>query len=45
MNADIMKDIYTPTHVRCTPWIVGAIFGYLLFKLKDKQIKLTTVRI
>ncbi|XP_019874197.2 nose resistant to fluoxetine protein 6 [Aethina tumida] len=42
MNSDIMKDIYTPTHVRCTPWIVGAIFGYLLFKLKDKQIKLTT---
>jgi len=36
--------IYIKSHARAGPYIVGAIFGYLLYKRKKSTTKLNMVR-
>lgn len=32
--------VYIPTHARCAPWLIGMVLGYIIFKTKDKEIKM-----
>ncbi|XP_050524828.1 nose resistant to fluoxetine protein 6-like isoform X1 [Daktulosphaira vitifoliae] len=41
MNNDYFMSIYIKSHTRAGPYIVGAIFGYLLYKRKKSSPKLT----
>lgn len=43
-NDDYFMDIYIKSHTRAGPYIVGAIFGYLLFRRKKSTTKLNMVR-
>lgn len=38
-----MELTYYPTHTRMTPWLVGVILAYILFKTKDKRITMNKV--
>ena len=37
----IPKWIYFPTHARIAPWMIGITLGYILFKLRNKKIKIS----
>ncbi|CAH0555457.1 unnamed protein product [Brassicogethes aeneus] len=38
---DYFKYYYTQPHVRISPYIIGIVFGYFLFKTKEKNIKIS----
>lgn len=35
---------YVPTHTRMAPWLIGVIFGYIMFHLKGKTVSIPRVR-
>lgn len=35
---------YYPTHIRMSPWLIGIMFGYVLFKTRSKREKWTMVK-
>lgn len=43
-NDDYFMTIYIKSHTRAGPYIVGAIFGYLLYRRKESTTKLNLVR-
>lgn len=43
-NDDYFMSIYIKSHTRAGPYIVGAIFGYLLYRRKESTTKLNLVR-
>lgn len=43
MNDDYFMTIYIKSHARAGPYIVGAIFGYLLYKRRKSTTKLNLV--
>ncbi|XP_031623683.1 nose resistant to fluoxetine protein 6-like isoform X2 [Contarinia nasturtii] len=36
---------YYPTHVRMSPWLIGTVFAYLLFKMNGRRQKWHIVRV
>jgi peptidoglycan/LPS O-acetylase OafA/YrhL len=36
-------DVYFPTHTRATPYLVGMMVGFYVFKTHDKPLKLSKV--
>lgn len=43
-NDDYFMTIYIKSHTRAGPYIVGALFGYLLYRRKKSTTKLNMVR-
>ncbi|XP_063927526.1 nose resistant to fluoxetine protein 6-like [Zophobas morio] len=37
---DYQNEYYLLTHTRATPWVVGVVLGFFLFKIKQKEITL-----
>lgn len=38
---DYDKLIYYPTHARMGPWLLGLILGYVLYKLRNKEVSIS----
>lgn len=34
---------YIPTHARFMPWLIGIFLGYILYKMRNKKIRIPTV--
>ncbi|XP_060531734.1 nose resistant to fluoxetine protein 6-like [Cylas formicarius] len=43
MTDEMFELIYTPTHTRVAPWLIGTILGYIIYHCKGKRIKLRKV--
>ncbi|XP_044749794.1 uncharacterized protein LOC123310390 [Coccinella septempunctata] len=39
------KNLYTPTHIRVPPWLLGAITGYLIAKYKGQKLNLDKISV
>lgn len=42
-DVEILENLYEPTHLRASPWIIGIVLGYVIFKIKNKIIIFTKV--
>jgi len=40
---NVSGDYYIKPYIRLQPYLVGILFGYILFKIKDKKIKIPHV--
>lgn len=38
-----MELTYYPTHIRMSPWLVGIVCAYIIFRLRDKRINMNKV--
>ena len=36
---------YIPTHLRCSTWLMGSVFGYIMFELRDNKIYLPKIAV
>ena len=41
---DTITDFYVKPYNRCQPYLIGILVGYVLFKMKDKKIRIPWVR-
>ncbi|KAG5678861.1 hypothetical protein PVAND_008492 [Polypedilum vanderplanki] len=39
-NQKSRDEFYFPTHIRCGPWLIGIILGYIFYKLKNRKISI-----
>ncbi|XP_063704130.1 nose resistant to fluoxetine protein 6-like isoform X2 [Culicoides brevitarsis] len=37
-TADLYRYLYSQTHVKAMPWLIGIYLGYVLFKFKEKYV-------
>lgn len=43
ISDDTMKNLYGAPHVRAPTWLTGILLGYILFKIRNKVIKINKV--
>lgn len=39
----LAKNIYAPTYLRYSTWLMGVILGYILYRKKETPSKMSTV--
>ena len=42
---DTITDFYVKPYNRCQPYLIGILIGYVIFKMKDKKIRIHWVRV
>lgn len=43
VSLDSAIDTYFPTHIRCGPWLIGVMLGYIFYQTRNQRIVINKV--